>query len=109
MSDVLLVLIIVSLVVGIAVYLVQVGRLLKRLEKHHPAVHGELGSPSLFVGNNARNNVVLFRWLWNREFDSLDRTETAELASQVRTLLLSNLAGVGLLLLVLFALLLRPG
>jgi hypothetical protein len=109
MSDVLLVLIIVSLVIGVAVYLVQVSRLLRRLEKHHPAVHGELGSPSPFLRNNARNNVAVFRWLWNREFDSLDRTETAELAAQVRTLLLSNLAGFGLLVLVLFALLLRPG
>ena len=109
MSDVLLVLIIVSLVFGVAVYLVQVSRLFKRLEQHHPSVHGELGSRSLFMGNNRRNNLMLFRWLWNREFDSLDRTETAVLAGQVRTLLLSNLAGFGLLALVLFALLLRPG
>lgn len=109
MSDVLLVVILASLVVGVPVYLVQASRLFRRLEKHHPSVHGALGSPSPFLRNNARNNVELFRWLWNRDFDALDRTETAELAGQVRTLLLSNLAGFGLLVLVLFALLLRPG
>jgi hypothetical protein len=82
------------LILGIVVYLVNAGRLLRRLESQHPAVHESIGSPSLFLNNTPRNNVLFFRWIWNRRFESLNDSKSIALSRLVRSLLLGLLAGL---------------
>jgi RsiW-degrading membrane proteinase PrsW (M82 family) len=82
------------LILGTVVYLVNVGRLLRRLESQHPAVHESIGSPSLFLNNTPRNNLLFFRWIWNRDFKSLDDSKSIALSRLVRSLLLGVLAGL---------------
>jgi hypothetical protein len=89
---------------GTVGYLVQVGRLMNRLESRHKQVHESLGSPSLILNNSPRNNILLLGWLWRREFESLGDAQTVALAKLVRTLLLCLFAGFGILL-VLFVIL----
>jgi hypothetical protein len=78
-------------VLGTIVYLVNAGRLLRRLETQHGAVHESIGSPSLILNNTPRNNVLFLRWIWNREFESLDDSKTRALSRLVRSLLVSLL------------------
>ena len=86
-------------VIGTVVYLAQVGRLLRRLESKHQAVHESLGSPMVILNNRPRNNMLVLGWLWRREFESLDDAGTVELARSVRTMLLCLAAGFGIVLL----------
>jgi hypothetical protein len=83
---------------GTLAYLVQAGRLMSRLESRHSQVHESLGSPSLILNNRPRNNMLVLRWLWRREFESLDDAGTVVLAKRVRALLLCLFAGFGVLL-----------
>ena len=89
---------------GTIVYLVNVGRLLRRLEEQHKAVHESIGSPSLFANSTPRNNMRFFGWLWNREYESVESADTVALAKRVRGILLSLLCGF-VLLIVLFLIL----
>jgi hypothetical protein len=61
------------------------------LETQHGAVHESIGSPSLILNNTPRNNVLFLRWIWNREFESLDDSKTLALSRLVRSLLVSLL------------------
>jgi hypothetical protein len=88
---------------GTVAYLVQVGRLLRRLDSKHNAVHESLGSPLLILNNRPRNNMLVLGWLWRREFESLDDPVTVALARSVRTMLLCLAVGFGVVL-VLFTL-----
>jgi hypothetical protein len=90
--------------VGTVIYLVQVGRLLRRLESKHQAVHESLGSPLLIFNNRPRNNMLVLGWLWRREFESLDDAGTIALARNVRTMLLCLAVGFGIVLLLFFVL-----
>ena len=74
-------------------YLVNAGRLLRRLESQHSTVHETIGSPSLILNNTPRANLRFFRWIWNREFDSLDCATSIALSRLVRSLLMSLLVG----------------
>jgi hypothetical protein len=89
---------------GTVAYLVQIGRLLRRLESKHKAIHEALGSPLLVFNNTPRNNMLVLGWLWHREFETIDDVETVALARSVRTLLLALASGLGVMIL-LFALL----
>ena len=81
------------LILGTIVYLVNAGRLFRRLESQHPAVHEAMGSPSLIQNNTPRNNVLFYRWMWNRDFESLGDSKTIALSRLVRSLLVAILAG----------------
>ena len=83
-----------AVILGTIVYLVNAGRLLRRLERQHPAVHESIGSPSLILNSTPRNNVLFFRWIWNRNFESLDDAKTIALSRLVRSLLIGLLAGL---------------
>ena len=80
-------------VLGTIVYLVNAGRLLRRLESQHATVHASIGSPSLILNNTPRNNLLFLRWIWNREFESLDSPSSIALSRLVRSLLVSLLVG----------------
>jgi hypothetical protein len=90
--------------IGTVVYLIQVGRLLRRLESKHKAVHESLGSPLLILNNRPRNNMLVLCWLWRRDFESLDDAGTVALATGVRTMLLCLAVGFGIVLLLFFVL-----
>ncbi len=79
--------------IGTIVYLVNVGRLFRRLESQHATAHESIGSPSLILNNTPRNNLLFFRWIWNREFESLDNANTIALARFVRSLLVGLILG----------------
>jgi len=85
-------------VLGTVAYLICAGRLLRRLEVHHPAVHESLGRPLLIAHNTPRNNVLFLRWLWNRDFDVLPNSDSIALAKLVRSQLVCLLAGFALLI-----------
>ena len=73
------------LVLGTIAYLVNAGRLLRRLEERHKAVHESLGSPLLIMNNTPRNNVLFFRWIWGRDFQTLGDPDSVALARLVRS------------------------
>jgi hypothetical protein len=83
----------IAQVLGTIVYLVNAGRLLRRLETQHGAVHESVGSPSLLLSNTPRNNVLFLRWIWNRDFNTLDDPKTIALSLLVRSLLVSLVVG----------------
>ena len=85
-------------VLGTIAFLVNAGRLLQRLEDRHKLVHESMGSPSLIMNNTPRNNVLFLRWIWNRDFRTLDDPKSMALASFVRTLLVSLLFGLAVLI-----------
>lgn len=74
--------------IGTVIYLVQLARLLRRLESNHKAVHESLGSPSLVLNNTPRNNLLVLGWIWRREFGTIDDSKTIALARLVRMLFL---------------------
>jgi hypothetical protein len=78
--------------VGTAVYLFMISRLFSRLERQHPDVYESLGSPSLFLNNNARNNALVLGWLWRKDFGDLSDPETARSAALVRRVLVMLIA-----------------
>jgi hypothetical protein len=78
-------------ILGTIVYLVNAGRLFRRLESQHATVHESIGSPSLILHNTPRNNLLFFRWIWNREFESLDSPSSIALSRLVRSLLVGLL------------------
>lgn len=78
---------------GTIVYLVNVGRLFRRIETQHRSVHESLGSPLLFANNTPRNNVLFLRWLWAQGFESLRDADTVALAALVRSLFVWLLYG----------------
>ncbi len=81
------------------IYLVQIGRLLRRLESKHKSIHDSLGSPLLVFNNTLRNNMLVLGWLWRREFETIDDNETIALARIVRALLLALACGFVLVIL----------
>ena len=85
-------------VLGTVVYLVNAGRLLCRLESQHAPVHESIGSPSLILNNTPRNNLLFLRWIWNRQFESLDSASSVELSRLVRSLLVALLVGFAILI-----------
>lgn len=85
-------------VVGTIAYLVQAGRLLRRLEGQHKAVHESIGSPLLLANNTPRNNILFLGWIWNREFETLGDADSIAMAKLVRTLLISLLFGLAVLI-----------
>ena len=84
--------------IGTAIYLFLVGRLFNRLEAHHRSVYESMGSPSLVRNNNVRNNMLVLRWLWRKEYLNLPDRETVRCASHVRTLLLTLSVNFAILL-----------
>jgi hypothetical protein len=91
-------------VLGTVVYLVFAGRLLRRLQVHHSAVHESIGSPQLIANNTPRNNWLFLRWLWSREFEALPDSDSVALARRVRVLLLWLLLGFGAIITMFLAL-----
>jgi hypothetical protein len=85
-------------VLGTIAYLVNAGRLFRRLEHRHKLVHESMGSPLLIMNNTPRNNLLFFRWIWNRDFKTLDDPESMALASFVRSLLVWLLCGFAVLI-----------
>ena len=78
---------------GTIVYLVNVGRLFRRMKAQHMSVHESLGSPLLLANNTPRNNLLFLRWLWARGFESLGDADSVALAAMVRSLLVWLLYG----------------
>jgi hypothetical protein len=90
MSNVISILLILAVAIqciGTVVYLIQVSRLLRRLESKHCAVHESLGSQTLVLNNTPQNARRLVKWLWRREFEKISDLHTVALAKQARTLL----------------------
>jgi hypothetical protein len=85
-------------VLGTLVYLLNAGRLFRRLEQRHKVVHESIGSPLLIMNNTPRNNRLFFRWIWNRDFQELGDPESVALASLVRSLLVWLLSGFAVLI-----------
>jgi len=83
---------------GTILYLVLVRKLLSRLETNHTATWQELGVPSLFLNNNPRNNLLVLRFLWKRQYLSLQDPAITQLASRVRGLVLVLLVSFGFLI-----------
>ena len=92
-----------ALVIGTITYLVNAGRLLRRLMERHKPVHESLGSPLLIMNSTPRNNVLFFRWIWSRDFEALEDSGSVELASLVRSLLVWLLVGFAVLVVLFMA------
>jgi hypothetical protein len=95
-------------VLGTLAYLIQVSRLFRRLENRHKAVHESIGSPSLIMNNTPRNNILFLRWIWKREFQALEDSDSVALASLVRSLLIVLLSGFAVLIALYFAAIFTP-
>jgi hypothetical protein len=54
--------------------------------------------PSLFLNNNPRNNLLVLRFLWKRQYLSLQDPAITQLASRVRGLVLVLLVSFGVLI-----------
>ena len=87
-------------IVGTGIYLIQIGRLLNRLRLSHTLVWETLGSPSLVLNNNFRNNRLVLGWLWGKKYSDLGDLETVRLATMVRTLLVVLLVNFPVLIIV---------
>ena len=79
--------------IGTVAYLVQVSRLMRRLEAHHPEIHNSLGKPRLVANNTPQNNKQLLGWLWRREYQPIADAATVSLARSVRTIFLCLAVG----------------
>ena len=86
------------LVLGVAVYLVSLVRLISQLRQRHPTVYESLGSPSLFMNNSPRNNLLLLGWLYRRDYSDLGDVDTVRSADRVRLLLLATIGAMVALL-----------
>lgn len=93
---------------GTFAYLIQVARLFRRLESRHKEVHESIGSPLLIMNNTPRNNILFLRWIWNRDFQSLQDPDSIALAGVVRLLLVSLLCGFAILIALYFAVISTP-
>jgi hypothetical protein len=83
---------------GTVIYLFLIARMFSRLEACLPTVYEALGSPSLFLNNNIRNNALVLGWLWRKEYLGLADAECVRRASIVRRLLLALLVNFAILL-----------
>lgn len=93
----------IALFVMIVRYLWTVHLLLKELEAHHDAVHEALGRPRIYValktplGRHVLSSSPLssqlnfFRWLFRREYRSLERERSRALAEEARTRFITTL------------------
>ena len=93
----------IALFVMIARYLLTVHALLKELEAHHGAVYDALGRPRIYValktplGKHVLSSSPLssqlnfFRWLLRREYRSLERERSMDLAVEVRRRFIGSL------------------
>jgi len=100
MSDVVSIVIITLAVIqalGTIMYLVSAGRLLRSLEAQHPTVHESIGRPLLIAHNTPRNNLLFFRWLWGRDYETLPNSDSLALARLVRAQLVWLLIGFAVL------------
>ena len=86
--------------IGTLIYLILISRLFSRLETRCGEVWQSLGRPSLFLNNSIRNNGLVLRWLWSKEFLGLRDREIVRLAGIVRVLFIT--------LLITFAILVAP-
>ncbi len=73
---------------GTAVYLILIRKVLIHLETNHTVTWQQLGKPSLFLNNSPRNSLLVVRFLWDKQYLSLQDAELTHLASRVRRLLL---------------------
>lgn len=78
---------------GTVAYLVQIARLLRRLESNHPEIHKSLGGPQLVANNTPKNNMLMLRWLWRKDYQSIGDAATVSLAGIVRTLFVLLVSG----------------
>ncbi len=83
---------------GTVAYLFLIAGLFKRLKASHTPVWEALGSPSLFLNNNIRNNWLVLRWLWAKRYMDLQEADTIDLAGTVRAVLLTLLANLAVLI-----------
>jgi len=89
--------------IGTAIYLFQIGWLLRCLKASHFAVWESLGSPHLILNNRPSNNWLVLRWLWTKEYSELSDPDFERRAGFVRALLLTLTANFALLLLLFFS------
>jgi hypothetical protein len=82
---------------GTVAYLFLIASLFKRLKASHAPVWEALGSPSLFLNNNIRNNWLVLRWLWTKRYMDLQEPDTIDLAAAVRAVLFTLLANLAVL------------
>jgi|ERR1035437_5711222 hypothetical protein len=69
-----------AVVVGLAMQ----HRLLKDMRTRHAAVWESLGSPTLIMNNSVSNNLAVMRFLWRKEYQSIDDPDFVALARAVR-------------------------
>ena len=81
---ILFVLLLVSGVSGLVVQQV----FLSRLRKRHTRTWEQLGKPVIFLNSGALNTIDLLRFLWRRDYESLDDTKTVKLGRFLRGFLL---------------------
>jgi hypothetical protein len=86
------VILMISCIVGFALH----SYFLRELRSRHPDIWESLGRPTLIMNNSISNGLAVQRFLWRREYESLDDPEFVQLSRVLRTF--------GIAYLVLFAL-----
>ena len=79
---------------------------LSRLRKKHTRTWEQLGKPVIFLNSGLLNTIDLLRFLWRKNYESLDDTKTVVLGRFLRGLLLFY-AALFALIISIFVLMLR--
>ncbi len=74
----------VTMMLSITVVLLLVFDFLNALKRDHRAIWKELGEPSLFLNNSLRNNFLVVRFLYKRQYLQLEGEIFREKAARLR-------------------------
>ena len=77
MDETIFTLLVIFFVVGVISH----GLLLSFLRKNHPEIWNGLGSPTLFINNSVKNNRLVLKFLWRKEYLQVDDTKLHRIAS----------------------------
>ncbi len=83
----------VSCVAGLALHT----RFLRELRLRHADIWESLGRPTLIMNNSISNGLAVLRFLWRRDYESIDDPEFVRLARRLR---IFNIAHIALFLLI---------
>ena len=86
----------VAAVVGLAM----MHQFLRDMRTRHVAVWESLGSPTLIANNSISNNLAVMRFLWRKEYQSIDDPDFVSLARTVRIYSIAYLAFFALVLVI---------
>ena len=72
---------------------------LREMRSRHPEIWESLGRPTLIINSSVSNGLAVQRFLWRKEYESLDDPEFIQLARSLRTFNIAYLIFFDLILL----------